>query len=201
MVTPIYDPTVPEHLSDTFKTSQPQLKNNFQTLFEAFLVNHISINDPSNAGNHTFVDLLEQSNSILTDIGQIAIYTKDVKGQTDQVFFRYQNQGQEFQFTNYQLYSLPPQTGVNQFFTFLPGRVIVYFGSFTALEKGLLQLLPMICINPIGMAMSPMNTNALPGTITIPAPVKGIYQSITTMSFDAKIGQCPPSFYIILGNT
>lgn len=150
-----YNPNVPERPSDSFATSQPSLQLNFQSLFNVFLLNHISINDATNAGNHSIVQLLEQLNPIQTDVGEIAIYTKDAPDQTDQIFIRYQGNGQEYQFTNYQIYSINPTPSQTTYFTFLPGRLLVYFGVYNSALNVPLKIYPPVAKNIVTVDLCP----------------------------------------------
>jgi len=134
MTQPTYDPNIPANRPDSLKTTQPQLQSNFQTLFDAFAVNHVSLTSSNQTpGNHLVIDLIQQLNAIETNVNEINIYTKENEDTTTQVFFRYQGNGQEFEFTNYQIYSIKPKTVSSKvhtpFFTLLPGNVLLYFGS------------------------------------------------------------------------
>lgn len=206
MTSASYDPNTPQFLSDSFATTQPQFQTNFQTLFAAFAKNHVSITAAANAGNHNIIELLGQLNPIQTDVGEINIYTKDVEGQTEQVFFRYQGNQKEFQFTNYQIYALPPTKDLQQFFTFLPGRLIVYFGSFTGLvgpTRGALtlELQPAIAKNIIGMTFCPRFTIAFPPSVRILPEEEGFIKKIDIFHSSGSELAPPDSFYIIVANT
>jgi hypothetical protein len=147
MQPPPFDSNVPADPSDALATSQPQLLNNFLTMFNAFQVNHVPLNAAANAGNHTIIQLLEQDNDFQTGVGEISVYVKKVENQTDQVFLGYQGNGQVIQYTNYQIYSIPPTNNQTSFFTFLPGGVIVYFGAvglFNNANNNILNLNPPI---------------------------------------------------------
>jgi hypothetical protein len=210
---PLYNPTVPERLGDTFAVTQKDLQDNFQSLFNAFSANHVAMNE-TNAGNHTFINLLERANPILTNLSEIAIYSKDVEGQTDQMFFRYQGEGIEFQFTNYQLYSIPPENpndpnkGFKSYFTFLPGRVIVYFGIFAGtgqIGAQTLKLVPEIATNIIGVSVcnagtAPVSKDVIPQyQLTVDPAINGIFSTLQfSRAFAATITD---AFYMVVANT
>jgi len=202
-----YDPNTPQFLSDSFAISQKQVQLNFQTLFDAFARNHVSLTAAANAGNHNVIELLGQPNPIQTDVGEINIYTKNVEEQTEQVFFRYQgNPGQEFQFTNYQIYSLPPEKGLNQYFTFLPGRLIVYFGDFKGATKQnpgtiTLELNPGIAKKIIGMTFCPNITIANSPSVRVLPEENGFFKKIDVFSSTGFELGPPDSFYIIVAET
>lgn len=198
-----YNPNVPQNPSDSLAQSQPEMLANFLTLYNAFLVNHVSLDDITTAlrGNHTIIELVEQDHSFQTDLGEISIYTKDVPGQTDQVFLKYQgNPGQEFQFTNYQIYSV----NSTNFFTFLPGRNILYFGSFAALPNNILTLTPAIArviisisFCPIGAASS--RNNYKPWAGLVPSTTGFFNKIIVNPAIIGRI--VPPCFYMVMANT
>lgn len=153
-----YDPNIPQQPSDPLAISQPEIKNNFQQLYNIFEKNHVPLDSLVNPGNHTNIQLKEQGNSQQTDPSVINIYVKDDPNTTDQIFLRYQGNGQEFQLSCYQIYSLTQFAGVfNPFITFLPGRVLVYFGFINAPAKSnTLELYPPIAKNIISVSLCPL---------------------------------------------
>lgn len=197
MQPPIYNPNVPENLSDTLADSQPEFLDNFLKLYNTFKVNHVALDAGATAGNHTIVQLLEQGQAIQTDLNEISVYTKDVAGQTDQVFLRYQGNGQEIQLTNYQIYSINSTT----FFTFLPGKILVYFGSFTTLPSNVLSLFPAIAKKIMSVSFCPIgNTPTYKPKIVLQQPSSGFYTRINVTS-SLFFNQAPPAcYYLILAN-
>jgi hypothetical protein len=200
----IYNPDIPQRKDDLAK-SQVDFLNNFSTLYNAFANNHVAL-DKANAGNHTIVQLLEQDKKaqFQTNIDQISIYVKKVKGQTDQIFLRYQGNQKEFQFSTYQIYSLP-STLPNQFFTFLPGNVIVYFGALEVIlgtTPFSLGLTPQIAKNIITVNLCPLGPT--PGSIpyvTLPTPVNNIIAFIELTLIPGSIFGGPSNlFYIVMAN-
>ena len=183
MTTPTYDPLVPQFPDDAFSVSQPQFQQNFSTLLAAFVKNHVDLNAASNAGNHNLVELLERIVPQQTDPGEFSVYTKDVEKQTDQVFMRYQGNGTEFQYTNYQLYSIKGDDKVlKQYFTFLPGKVIIYFGIFLnpGELKNILPLTPPICTKILTVSCVPLGAVQGPRKpqVELVVPVNGIVSKI-----------------------
>lgn len=151
---PQYDPNSPAKPSEFIATSQPVFLANFQTLYDTFLKNHIPLDALTSPGNHTIIQLTEQIGSFQTNVGELAIYTKDAPGQTDQLFMRFQGDQPEFQLTNYQIYTV----GGASYFTFLPGRILVYFGQFDGVLNFqtpiLLNLVPPVAKNIISVNMT-----------------------------------------------
>jgi len=125
---PVYNPNVPNR-KDALEKSQRDFLGNFSTLYNAFLANHVPLDATSGAGNHTIIEMLQQTTSFQTNVGEISIYSKDAPGQTDQLFLRYQGNGQEIQLTNYQIYPIQSSPAQTTFITFLPGRILLYFGT------------------------------------------------------------------------
>lgn len=204
-----YDPKVPALADNSLATSQPQILNNFSTLYEAFLRNHIPLDSVSNAGNHTIIELLQQENPVQTDINELSVYSKDVEGQTDQVFMRFQNNGTEFQFTNYQIYTVND----NSFFTFIPGKVIVYFGTLNPPRpgnfiNGILELVPPVARNIFSVTANTRITatttrNRYKPLVDLVASSDGIFRKVTfTTAFriDPDTPPLLPLDYIIMAN-
>lgn len=198
-----YNPNVPQNRPDAIKTTQAQLQANFQALFNAFRVNHVTLNDATaTPGNHTIVELLEQVQAIETNVSEINIYTKEDADTTDQPFFRYQGNGQEFQFIPYQIYSLKDfdnNNGVtgSRFFTFLPGKVLVYFGTLNnsnQTELNLtLELFPAIAKNIITVSACVIGkTPAGNGTVQLSPPEDGFIKKIYFFPFSIQ--------YLVMAN-
>lgn len=153
MSLPVYNPNVPQPngAGGIFGPSQVDFLKNFEALYNAFAVNHVTLDAASNAGNHTVIQLAEQTTQQQTNAGELSVYSKDVSGQTDQIFLGYQGNQPEFQFTNYQIYSIPPiLNGANivqtRYFSFLPGNLLVYFGYVTIAS---LDLQPYVAKNVV----------------------------------------------------
>lgn len=202
MTTPItYDPNVPQNRSDNLPTTQPMLQDNFQVLYNAFVKNHVALDAASNAGNHAFIDLFQQDNAQQIGTSEISIYSKEVEGQTTQLFLRLQG-GQEVQLTNYQLYSLIPTNTQISYFTFLPGGILVYFGYVNATGREFtINLQPPVAKNIITCSFCRKNqTPTNPGFrpyVFIPTAIDGFYKSIV---INSPGGNLASTFYIVMVN-
>lgn len=197
---PIYDPKVPKQPTDSLATSQPDLMANFQSLFNIFGNNHVSLDAGATAGNHTIIQLIELDNVPQTSPTEISIYVNKVEGQTDQVFLQYGGNGQEVQMTNYQIYSLTG-TSPNSYFTFLPGKMIAYFGSFVKLPNNQLILQPGVAIHIISMAFCPIGTisNFKP-KVTLQQPSNEFYTTINVFAAAGINVPAPSCYYFVLAN-
>ncbi len=199
-IPPQYNANTP-NVNDDLATSQGIFATNFQQLFDAFLKNHVSLDDATLAGNHNIIELVEQGKGFQTDAGEISIYSKDVDGQTDQLFLRYQGNGTEVQITNYQIYRPSQVAGQESYFTFLPGKILIYFGTVTpsATANGnSLTFWPAITKNVIGVNFCAKGStpNVSPSVQLDPA-VNGFY-SVFRMEF---IRQAATSYYyMVVGN-
>ncbi len=196
---PVYNPNVPEE-NNYIGENQEDFLGNFATLFTAFNENHVSLIDPTNPGNHSVIQLTEQTQGKTTQSQEISIYSKDVPGQTTQLFMRYQNNGKEFQISEYQIYSIPVTDLQEAYFSFLPGGVIVYFGRvFSAGKKTFnIGISPTIKTNISGINLS--NIGNIPATsqsnVSLEAPINGVYSNIILNS----IFVMPDQFYLFFGN-
>jgi len=138
MANPInYDPNTPTRQL-SFADWQVQFIQNFTQLATAFAENHVPLTDPTvaNRGNHTYVEMAESTTDAQTSANEFSIFVKDVENQTDQVFFTYPGNTPVVQFTNYQIYSVTPTAQQTTYFTFLPGKLLVYFGKFGPFNSG-----------------------------------------------------------------
>lgn len=217
MSSPVYDPNTPIFPGQDLASTQPNFLDNFKVMADIFSVNHVSLTTSGTAGNHNKVDLVEQEQSPQTNVGQIANYTKLVEGQIDSskieaehLFLRYQT-GEEVQLTAFQIYSIKDVTGQTSYFTFLPGKILAYFGTITVVgnglnSKGVLKLTPPIAKNIMTVSFCPSNnSNSFGGIkphIKIPAQEEGVYKSIEVFGAGA-FGSAPAVtyYYLVLANT
>lgn len=199
-----YNPNVPQAPSASIGQGQLDFLANFLTLYNSFAKNHITLDAAANAGNHTFVELVEQSQQFQTDIGEISLYSKLVENQTDQIFLRYQGNQTEFQFSTYQIYAVEPTSTQTTYFTFLPGNLLLYFGtlavSLSVNDNFPMKLVPNVAKNIITMEFCPIgNTPSFPPWVNLEAPVNGYYSTINLKA--SSITNFPTQlFYIVLAN-
>lgn len=208
MTTPHYNPLIPASREDTIADTQDQFLSNFQALYNSFAKDHVSLNAPDSPGNHLFVQMLEQvTQGRQTGAGEMAMYAKDVENQADQLFIRNQFNAPEIQYTNYQIYRLTPTPTQTGFFTFLPGKVIVYFGtaniksSIGSPEVGAIFLDPPITTNIITMTCGLLvqRINAFkPYAIPVKND-KGVFTRIDMFS-PTLFGFTYPIGYLVMGN-
>lgn len=221
--TPSYNPNVPLR-KDKFNVSQGDFLTNFMTLYTAFSANHVALDAASNAGNHNVIQMLEQpiGSQFQTDMGEISIYCKtpvDSKNmpldQGDQLFIKYQGNVPEFQLSAYQIYGLNVlnENGViqTQYFTFLPGKILVYFGTIKCNLPNLggttapLYLRPSIAINILTMNFCALGTIvSYPPVVSIKtANGNGFYDTLYLQNGATNLSGAPTNltyFYVILAN-
>lgn len=199
---PPYNTGIPEPETNIAE-AQTLFQNNFTRLFEVFATDHVSLDSSSNAGNHNVIQLVELPSPESTQSQEIAIYSKKVEGQTDQLFMRYQGNGKEFQITEYQIYSIVPTDKQEAYFTFLPGKIIVYFGKVFSVGTTSFP----IDINPpvtrvisgvnIGVSADAVGFNIPQPNVSLQYPVNGFYnQIVLTAAPTAMLN----NFYLFFGN-
>ena len=202
---PVYNPNVPLR-KDKFNDSQEDFLINFSTLYNAFAINHIPLDAGSTAGNHTIVQLTEQTSQFQTNVGEINVYAKNIPGFSDQIFLRYQGNQDEFAYTCFQIYSIESTPNQTFFFTFLPGRVLLYFGTVIPNSPTFSLILnPPIGRNIICANFCPIAAN---GSIAFYPPIADAGSTIpgffTQMNLSASFLQpsvnIPPCYYIVMAN-
>lgn len=192
MSTPTYDADQPRP-TDTYSDSQPSFLDNFKSLYNTFLVNHLPLDATSGAGNHKIVQLIELGVGPQTGINDIAFYVKKVDNQTDQLFMRYPGDGTEVQLSGYQIYTLEN----NQYFTFIPGGGIIYFGEvLIGRIDQTLSLQPAICKNIVTCNF------CLKGTIATQKPfvdpIKNQQGKINEIKINTAVGNTALTFFYIV---
>jgi len=208
---PQYNPNIPNP-KDIFADSQGDFLTNFQELYNAFSQNHVALDALSSAGNHTIIQLLEQGGDFQTDAGEISVYTKKVTNQakqtSDQIFLRYQGNQTAFQFIPYQIYGLNQNSTQSQFFTFLPGGILFYFGTITCrFTTGSTKPVPLKLTPAIAKYITTMNfcaidpTSNSPPYVSLQTPMNGIYDTINI--FNSSLISIPSTqifYYVVLAN-
>lgn len=194
-----YNPNTPKQGDSVGEWQKPFL-DNFITIFNAFKKNHVSLDAGATAGNHTFAEFFKQVIPIQTSVGEVSIYSKNVEEQTEQLFLRYQN-NVEIQLSNYQIYKPENNPTQIKYFTVLPGKLILYFGQFTANASGnILDLTPYVAKNIITMSCCNVGTTPRPRQIVQPLAPKGkIIQGLTIVNsfFNQPF---PNIYYMVLAN-
>src|ERR1700741_1033432 len=95
-----YDPNQPPKPNSSIGGAQDPFITNFMEMYNAFKVNHVALDAASDLGNHTVIDLLDSFGGFQTDVGEISVYAKTVKDQTDQLFLTLQGNSQDIQYSN-----------------------------------------------------------------------------------------------------
>jgi hypothetical protein len=201
-----YNSQVPQPKNEIAQ-GQTDFLANFSQLFNAFNIDHVSLTDPTNPGNHNVARLNQQDNALTTEVTEIALYSKLVADQTDQLFFRPQQNGDEIQYTNYQIYPLPQimSGGIlrqGQFFSFLPGNIIVYFGYvFPNASPFRLQLNPPIARNLFGINLCCFGATGLYPSVVSPIETTPGFFGALNLSQIQPLGAIPPNqYYIVYGS-
>jgi len=210
-----YNKIVPQP-NDFLADSQDDFLTNFGQLYNAFARNHVALDAASLSGNHTKIELLQQSQGPETSVGEISLYSKKLvqpKQTTIQLYHRYQGgaaAGTEVQLTNYQLYSPGAlEQGLVSFFTFLPGGLILYFGiiNFSKAPANSLYLQPYICTNIMAYNFCVKGTKlfADPTVVFInterpPIVTRFQAQPAFNIPFEPKFPNVD-YYFIVLGNT
>lgn len=193
---PPYNTQIPVQ-STTIAQAQGLFQNNFERLFEAFNTDHVPLDDATNPGNHSVIRLVELNEKESTQSLEIAIYTKKVEGQTDQLFMRYQGNGKEFQITEYQIYTIQQTDNQKSYFSFLPGGIIVYFGRVVGFGQNEVN----ININPpasniVGINLAGIQTVSQQPNVSLVGNPQVKFSSVKLKSIDP----IPDQFYLFFGN-
>lgn len=201
MTVPPYNPQIPEKETN-IPTAQTEFLRNFRGIFNAFSMNHVPLNDPTNPGNHSIVEMVGQKNSKSTLNQEIIIYSKKVANQTEQLFMRYQSNGKEFQLTEYQIYSVEPTIFQSSYFTFLPGGLVIQFGKLfsSGFTDFNISVIPPVSKNITGVNLGGADVVGVifppPPNVSLNVPVDGVFRSINLKSLSGMSNQ----FYLFVGN-
>ena len=120
---------------------------------------------------------------------------------------KYQGTTEEFQFSCYQIYSIPPIelpfSGTQTiYFTFLPGRVLLYFGvnsNGAGFVANSITLLPPVAVDVICMDFCTSGTTpALKPIVTLVKENNGIISKINLIAPSSLTGVPGPIQYLVM---
>lgn len=196
---PKYNPNTPAR-EISVADAQPQFLGNFETLFDYFGRNHVALNDATNPGNHTIIEMLQRNNPQATRLDELGLYSKLVKGQTNEPFLRYPASGNEFQWTDFQIYEIDPTDKQEAYFTSLPGGIIVYFGKVLSNGKKefSIDINPALSISIMGVntvCIGGINLGLQPPNVSLLAPAGLVTQVVLSSSRPMS-----DNYYLIFGN-
>ncbi len=199
-----YNKNIPK-VNDDLATSQGGFLANFQQLYNAFLKNHVPLDGGATAGNHTVIELLNSSSGFETSSGELSLYASPVDQQTGQLFMRYQGNSQDVQYTNYQLYELNQTPQRLQFFTTLPGKILIYYGLVIVPSYPyILDLDPPIAKNIISVNFCPgTRPTGLSSQVPLSNPVTASDGFIKQLKIEIPFSLTAPNeplFYSVMVN-
>jgi len=195
-----YNQNIP-NVNDDLATSQGGFLSNFQQLYNAFAQNHVPLDGGATAGNHTIVELLNSVAGFETSAGELSLYAKPIQGQTGQLLLRTQGNSQDIQYTNYQLYSLNQTTQRLQFFTVLPGKIMIYYGIVSVPGYPyILDLNPSIAKNIISVNFCPGGTPSQPPLVDPVTSVDGFIKQLKIVTPFSLPIKNELIFYIVMVN-
>ena len=142
-----FNPNIPRP-TDLLSNSQADLLSNNTSINSTFSQNHIPLNVATNNGKHTFVELVANSGSPPTASGEGTLYTFTSGSVTD-LWYVPDASGNDYQLTrtnaskfslfgannNYQAAG-GSNASVTGGWTFLPGGLILNYGSASSLNPG-----------------------------------------------------------------
>lgn len=211
---PVYSPNEPPRANSSIGASQPAFLNNFTTLYTAFAANHVPLDASSGAGDHTILQMFSQTAQFQTNTGELSLYGRQITSTVGnssvvtnyQLFLRQQGNATEFPWTNFQIYQpSAPITGQIQYFSTLPGGLIIYFGTiFPANTEtaNTITLRPPICVNVIAVNLCAHGTNTYsPVTNVLNPTSNGIYEYIQLQFTGLGFPKAQSYDYIVIGNT
>lgn len=193
-----YTPNVPQGTQQINNTQQP-IQYNFSDIAQLFAVNHVPFNTADTFGNHTVVDYYAQSSDPTTESNEIALYSKNVTGDsnTSELFYRYPNNGNIVQLTGTSTADDQNITGTSGFQYTSQSSIYEVENSYYIQNYGF-QYLPGGSLMKWGILFCTPTTQS--GTITINFPIPPIsYVSMptfTTIPFHFEFsGNYPTGYY------
>lgn len=126
-----FDDNIPNG-TDAMQLSCPQLRGNFEQIYNAFSENHVPITTANDifSGMHTELQMTTQSDPA-TLIDEVALYSKTGTGGQPQIFFRGRSSGNIIQLSYQNVISTGPY-----YQSFIAGPYILLFGKLLQISNG-----------------------------------------------------------------
>ena len=158
-----FNPNIPQS-SNIPSQSQAQFLTNFGQLNTIFDVDHVTYNNATSAnrGKHDQSTYIDSSGDPTTSSNECAVYSKALSG-VSTLYFRKESNGTAIQMTG-----VDPVVNANDGYTFLPGGLILKWGTIAAAVNNVVQgfpvAFPTACLNvqvtiSIGSTVSPVGIN------------------------------------------
>ncbi len=165
-----YTANVPQS-TQQINNSQQSINYNFQDIAALIAVNHVTFNTADTFGTHNFVNFVTQSSDPTTAAAEMALYTKAVSSDTNQVelFYRYPDNGSVLQLTGSTSSSGSTGTGGGLFTGKLGYPSSIGYpvtGSWQYLSNGILMMTWAVSN---GYSTSNSNSTSSPMTIYLPS--------------------------------
>jgi len=189
-----FNPSVPNR-GDFLAISQKQLLSNWNAMYNAFLVDHVSLTANDNSGRHDVLTLRPQATDPTTSSTQSAIYNKLDANNQPQLFFRPDTNQTPIQLTNSNLNTLQTGGGSSQS-SFLAGPFTIYFGFIVNCPNSqIVTLTPSSTLLYVGLTTN-LNGNVPVGLASTAAAIS-INLNQFTVSYNATSGgiTTPPTIY------
>lgn len=130
-----YDPNIPDNLMSFDQWQQPML-NNFQSLYKAFMANHVAIlsEDQGNSedqGKHTNIDMLSNSGDFEINLNEMNIFSQLDEKNISQLFLKFEYNNNPTQYTAGA--NVNSQSSIDNFIgnTFIPGGFQLLIRKFS----------------------------------------------------------------------
>lgn len=193
-----FDDNIPNG-TDAMQLSCPQLRSNFEQVYNAFAENHIPITTPNDifSGMHTELQMTSQSDPT-TLSNEVALYSKTGTGSQPQIFFRGLSSGNIIQLSYQNVISTGPY-----YQSFIAGPYILLFGKITGIPANVLTTITYSTYYP-GLTFSEVEFVDVQISVTDQVPRVGAsagVSNITTTSFDAAVLNNNPVdlYYLVIG--
>ena len=159
--------------TDLISQSQSQIQTNFSQSNTAFGIDHTAFDVVSNQGKHKKSTYVEQAADPATSANEVALYSKDLAA-VSTLFLRKESNG-----TVVQMSGQDP-TAAAAGSTFLPGGIIMKWGTVSAATANPITFASAFPNNCWSVVAQPINSNAA----TVANDYVYIY-SVTTSGFSA----------------
>jgi hypothetical protein len=140
------------------------------------------------------MQLYQQSGAQQIGATEMGMYSLDVPNQTNQIFL--QNGPNQYQYTNYQIYSIAPDKSQTYYFSFLPGGLLVMFGLFTRGSTNVINLYPTVAKNIVSINTTVSGGANYPGATALQKNNDGIITGLILTPF-AQVRPVTQYYFVV----
>lgn len=187
-----YSSNVPQG-PQLISVTQSPIQSNFQAINELLSVNHISFEDPTNYGQHTYTSLILHTDDPSTTSTEMLLYGKQTPGGSNigELFYRYPSNGTVVQLTGSTASAGATQNG----YSYMSDTIVMKWGTVSGIAINSTNIVIFPTSGNIPFTSTPSTVYINPSTPFVLGSASTYVTSVTSTQFSLITGQYAATEY------